>query len=103
MQAALPDLEHVRSLVLGRLGEYRAKVFLYGSFARGQGALGSDIDIAVLPLEPIPFTVFSDLREALEDAPILFPVELVDLSQAEPAFRRRVLQEGIVWSESVSA
>jgi len=37
-----------------------------------------------------PFTVFSGLREPPEDAPSLFPVELLDLSQAEPAFRERV-------------
>ncbi|RTH33164.1 nucleotidyltransferase [Thermus scotoductus] len=39
------------------------------------------------------------LKEALEEAPVVRRVDLVDLTEAEPAFRERVLREGILWAE----
>ncbi|MEX2536007.1 MAG: nucleotidyltransferase domain-containing protein [Trueperaceae bacterium] len=99
----LPDLGHARSLILRGLEGYAAEVFLFGSFARGQGTLGSDIDIAVLPLEPIPSEVFSSLRNDLEEAPLLFSVELIDLSSTNWEFRERVVREGVRWDESANA
>ena len=39
------------------------------------------------------------LREALEEARVVRRVDLVDLAEAEPAFRERVLREGIPWAE----
>ena len=38
-------------------------------------------------------------REALEEAPVVRRVDLVDLAEAEPAFRERVLREGVLWAE----
>ena len=99
MRAAAPDLEQARRLVLEKLRGYDVEVYLYGSFAKGKGALGSDIDIALLPLKPIPEHVLSDLRHELEDSPVLYNVDLVDLSQTGSDFRRRVLREGIRWNE----
>jgi predicted nucleotidyltransferase len=58
----------------------------------------SDIDVAVLPLEPFPSGLLSEIREALEESRVLYPVELVDLSTTTPEFRDRVLKEGILWS-----
>jgi predicted nucleotidyltransferase len=98
-----PDLAHARSLVLDGLGGYAAQVFHFGSFARGTGGPGSDIDIGVLPLEPIPADVLSGLRSRLEDSRLLYPVELIDLSEADSAFRDRVVREGVRWDESTSA
>ncbi|GAB4580910.1 MAG: nucleotidyltransferase domain-containing protein [Anaerolineales bacterium] len=93
------DLELARRIVLDRLVNFAAKVYLFGSQARGQAGRISDIDIAVLPLEPIPGWIFSEIREALEESNILYPVELVDLSETDERFRKRVFEEGIVWKE----
>jgi predicted nucleotidyltransferase len=98
-----PDLNHARALVLRGLGGYSAKVFLFGSFAEGRAALGSDIDVGVLPGEPIPAEVFSELRAELDEAPLLFSVELIDLSKTDPSFRERVQREGVRWDEQASA
>jgi predicted nucleotidyltransferase len=93
------DLNHARSVILNGLRGYDAEVYLFGSFARGAGTLGSDIDVAVLPLEPIPAWVLSSVRTRLEEAPLLFPVALIDLSQADGEFRRRVIEEGVRWND----
>jgi predicted nucleotidyltransferase len=99
---ATPDLQEARALVLDALRGYPAKVFLYGSFARGEATYGSDIDIAVLPERSLPPEVLSALRERLAEAPILYDVNIVDLSRSGPQFRERVLREGKVWSDSTN-
>jgi predicted nucleotidyltransferase len=93
------DLDRARSVILNGLRGYDAEVYLFGSFARGAGTLGSDIDVGVLPLEPIPAWVLSSVRTQLEEAPLLFLVELIDLSEADAEFRQRVIEEGVRWNE----
>jgi len=93
------DLKTVRRIVLKGLKGYRAKVYLFGSRATGAAYRYSDIDVAVLPLEPIPGIVFSNIREALEESDVLYSVDLVDLSEADEKLRQRVLKEGVLWSE----
>ena len=53
---------------------------------------------AILPLEPLPLWVLSEIREHLEESQILARVDLVDLSMTDPDFRQRVTQEGVAWS-----
>ena len=93
------DLELARQIVLDALAKFSVKVYLFGSQAKKQAGRISDIDIAVLPLQPIPGWVFSEIREALEESNILYPVDLIDLSETDERFRERVLKEGIVWKE----
>ena len=85
-------------MVLEGLAEYAVRVYLFGSHARGTATRTSDVDVAILPLEPLPLWVLSVLRGELEESQILPRVDLVDLSMTNPAFRERVMQEGIVWS-----
>jgi predicted nucleotidyltransferase len=100
---AVRDLAEVRRLVLQGLAHYAVRVYLFGSCARGTENATSDIDVAILPLEPVPPWVLSVLRSKLEDSQIPYRVDLVDLSMTDAAFRTRVMQEGIVWSAPESA
>jgi hypothetical protein len=52
-----------------------------------------------MPLDPIPRHVFSEIREALEESRVLYPVDLVDLSDSSEEFRERILREGVPWNE----
>jgi predicted nucleotidyltransferase len=92
------DLAEVRRIVQAGLQRHQARVYLFGSWAKGSATKTSDIDVAVLPSRPLPDGVLSTIREALEESQVLYPVDLVDLSEASPQFRERVLQEGILWS-----
>jgi predicted nucleotidyltransferase len=91
------DIEEVKRIVLQGLGTHRARVWLFGSRAFGLGGRGSDIDVAVLPLEPLPAGTLARIEEALENSLVLYPVDVVDLSSAEPALRERVERDGIPW------
>ncbi len=93
------ELEFVRKTVLEHLRGYRARVYLFGSQATGKAYRFSDIDVAILPLQPLPVSLFSNIREALEESNVVRSVDIVNLEEADEAFRQRVLKEGILWSE----
>jgi hypothetical protein len=86
-----------RQIVLRALAGLPVRVFLFGSRARGDAHPTSDIDIAVLPREPLPAGALAALRESLDEATIPQTVDLVDLSEVDTEFRERVLAEGVEW------
>jgi uncharacterized protein len=98
MQASF-DLDETRRIVRAGLRGHPAQVYLFGSWATGRNRRTSDIDIAILPAGPLPEDLLSDLREALEESLVVYPVDVVDLSRVAPQFRDRVLKEGIRWSD----
>ncbi|MCL5055387.1 MAG: nucleotidyltransferase domain-containing protein [Firmicutes bacterium] len=93
------DLSFVKKMVLDKLDGYKAKVYLFGSFARGEAWHGSDIDVGILPLEPLPIGFLSELSEILEESSVLYSVDLVDLSHTDSIFRKRIEKEGILWRD----
>jgi predicted nucleotidyltransferase len=80
------------------LSSVRARVYLFGSTARGDPGRASDIDVAILPLEPISPGLLASLREHLDESSVLYTVDVVNLADADPAFKARVEREGILWS-----
>ena len=93
------DLEQIRRLINERLRRFGARIFLYGSRARGTAGRSSDVDVAVLADQPLPADLLSRLREELEESPVRLPVEIMNLGEAGPRLRERVLQEGISWND----
>jgi predicted nucleotidyltransferase len=93
------ELELVRKTVLENLQGYHARVYLFGSQATGRARLHSDIDIAILPLQPIPSLTLFKIRETLEESEVVRHVDVVDLSETDEAFQHRVEKEGILWKE----
>jgi len=91
-------LERVRAIVTRCLRDYNVSVYLFGSYARRMMRRGSDIDVAIDPLEQLPVDVLPRLRETLEESTIPQRVDLIDLSETSPAFRDAVRQQGIKWS-----
>jgi len=92
-------LEEVRRIVLDALGEKNAKVYLFGSWARGEATRLSDIDVAIAPHVTLPRGTLARLRERLEESHVPYHVDVVDLTRTAPEFRRRVLAEGVLWSD----
>lgn len=91
------SVAEARQIVLRALAGLKVRVFLFGSRVRGGAHVTSDIDIAVLSEEPLPPGLLGALRETLEESPIPQSVDVVDLSEADPEFRARVLAEGVEW------
>ena len=55
--------------------------------------------MAVLPLQKLPISMFSEIREYLEESDIVRTVDLVDLAEADENFRQRVEKEGVIWKD----
>jgi predicted nucleotidyltransferase len=94
-----PDLKEVRRIVMRGLAGRRARVYLFGSWARGEESRVSDIDVAILPEESLPSGLLPEIQEALDESASLYPVDLVDLTTASESFRARVLAEGVPWTD----
>jgi predicted nucleotidyltransferase len=97
-ESAAQYLAEARRLTLAALQGLPVQVFLFGSRATGDAGRHSDIDIAVLPLGELPVATLSRLRERLEESHIPYPVDVVNLANAESSLRRRVLAEGVPWN-----
>ncbi len=91
-------LNQVRDIVLRYLRGHAARVYLFGSHAKGAPRRSSDVDVAIEPKATLPSGLLAELREALEESTVPWRVEVVDLSETDAAFRERVLKEGIVWN-----
>lgn len=91
-------LEQVKRIVLGHLRDRDVAVYLFGSHAAGTARRYSDVDVAIDARSPIPASVWAALSEAIEDSTVPWHVDLVDLGQVDPDFRRRVISEGLPWT-----
>ena len=94
LDAYLPE---VKKLVLSVLAPYPVQVYLFGSYARGDYRISSDVDIAVAGAEALPAGMLAELRDSLEESNLPYRVDLIDLNDAGESFRSRVLEEGILW------
>ena len=92
-------LKQIRKIIFGRLKDYRFQLFLFGSQSTQKASRTSDIDVGVLPMDPLPKGLLSEIREELEESHIPYPVDLVDLSRSNPEFLQHVRQEGVIWSD----
>ena len=99
MKTKQDDLKTVRRIILDGLKGHKAKVFLYGSTARGEDWQGSDIDVAVATLKPLPPGLLSAIREALDESQVPYPVELIDLSSVSPDWAEQIQKQGISWND----
>ncbi len=92
------SLTEVRRLLSRELSGSGVKVWLFGSRARGDHRVFSDIDIALqAPEGAVPPERMAALREAFEDSRIPYRVDLVDLARADEALVERVRSEGLPW------
>lgn len=90
-------LEHIRQIACKHLQHLPVKVYLYGSWARQEERITSDVDLAIWSESQLPSGMLTRLRSALEESTIPYLVEVVELHTADEAFVKQVLKEGIEW------
>ena len=75
-----------------------AKIYLFGSRARGNNTERSDIDLALDIGAPIPRRIIGEIMSVLEATDIINSIDVVDLNGSiSPTMRASILKEGIVW------
>lgn len=81
--------------VHARLGP-RAKVVWFGSWVSGKARVNSDIDIAIEAPGGLPMEDYAALWNWVDELPTLYTIDLVNLSEVGPRFRKEILEGGIV-------
>ncbi|MCL6563137.1 MAG: nucleotidyltransferase domain-containing protein [Firmicutes bacterium] len=89
-------VEEVVRQIHAQLGD-SVRIYLFGSMARGDWGTSSDLDLALDAKEPIAVERLAHLREQLEDSTIPYFIDLIDLNAVSPGFRKKVLEEAILW------
>ena len=92
MQGTLSDIVSKITPVLKRHGVLRAAIF--GSYARGEAAKGSDIDVLVELGEGKTLFDLVELKLDLEEA-VGKSIDLLTYNALHPALRSRILAEQV--------
>lgn len=89
--------ERDRSVLKSILSDFPeiCQVWLFGSRAVGRARRASDIDLAIEAPDLSPAR-WQRLREALEEAPIIYPIDLVHLDTLnDPELKHAITQQRI--------
>ena len=70
------------------------QVIWFGSWPQGKARPRSDIDVAVSRGSAIPPERMAALREAVDELPTLYAIDVVDLNATGPILREEILKHG---------
>ena len=74
-----------------------AKIYLFGSRARGTASAFSDIDIALDTKTIIDRLRMSEAIAMLNESNIPYKIDVVDVYEVPEAMRSQIYKEGILW------
>ncbi len=72
------------------------EVWAFGSRAKGSAWRFSDLDLAIISDQPLPFDVGGALREDFSESDLPFRVDILDWATTSEAFRRIVERDKVV-------
>jgi uncharacterized protein len=75
-----------------------AKIYLYGSRARGDFHDRSDIDLALIDVSQKEELKIGEAKTVLEGLWIAYKIDVVDLNHVNEDFRSVILREGVLWT-----
>ena len=74
-----------------------AKIYLYGSRARGTNAEWSDIDLALDTGKKLPRLTVGELRDIMVATNIPYKVDIVDFHNITDAMQKAIMKDKVVW------
>lgn len=83
--------------MLTAVNDAPVKVYLFGSWARGEERRTSDIDVGIWSEVPLHPGLITNIRSLLEESTVPYRVDVVDLTTSDEPFLNKVKEEGIVW------
>ena len=88
------DVEEIKKQVIEiirrRLGD-KVKIYLYGSWAKGDAEETSDLDIGILGERKVEETVFYQIKREVDIIPTLRKIDVVDLQETGEKFKAHIL------------
>lgn len=92
------EVEFIINEIVKIIRKYLAKndykIYLFGSWARKDAGLTSDIDIGILGKEKVDFEIMSKILREKEAISTLRSIDIVDLNTKSEEFKNRALKEG---------
>lgn len=76
-----------------------AKIYLFGSYARGDYSRSSDIDIAIDNGEPISLVEMAQMAHMIDVLNLIQKVEVIDFRSVPLLLQQKILKEGIAWKD----
>lgn len=86
--------------ILARHLPSAVRVYAFGSRACGRSKPTSDLDLALEGGAPITIAEMAELREAFDDSPLPWKVDLIDLESASATFRTIIARDRLLLFES---
>lgn len=77
----------------------RVKIILFGSRARGDNCISSDVDIGIIPYGKFEGEKITLLREKIENLNIPYKVELVKFTEVSEDFEKEALRKAVIWKD----
>lgn len=74
-----------------------AKIYLFGSRARGTNAQYADIDIALDAGKKLPNVDVDEVKSMLNESNIVYKIDVVDIHQVSDLMRQQILEERVIW------
>lgn len=75
----------------------QAKIYLFGSYARGTNKPGSDIDIAIDNEKKLTIHELSLIKNLISALPMAQTVDVVCMHTIPEKMKEIILKEGIIW------
>ncbi|MFH1847040.1 MAG: nucleotidyltransferase domain-containing protein [Candidatus Omnitrophota bacterium] len=89
----------IKDFVLDFFKKDDIKIFLFGSRARGDANLYSDIDIGIIPGKNFDRSKITMLRGKIEDLNIPNKIEIVNFSEVSAEFKQEALKGAVIWKD----
>jgi predicted nucleotidyltransferase len=77
----------------------RVKIVLFGSRARGENYISSDVDIGIIPYGEFEEEKITLLKEKIEDLNIPYKVEIVNFTEVSKEFKQEALKDVMIWKD----
>lgn len=74
-----------------------AKIYLFGSRARGTNAQYADIDIALDAGKKLSNIDVDEVKSMLNESNIIYKIDVVDIHQVNDLMKQQILEERIIW------
>lgn len=68
------------------------KIFLFGSWAKGDALETSDLDIGILGEKEVPWELMHKILEDIEEIPTLRSIDIVDLKSTGENYTNKILE-----------
>lgn len=75
----------------------KAQVILYGSRARGDEGVGSDVDLALDCGNRIDENILSTIKILVEESDIPVHFDIVDFQSLSDRMKKEILKDGVIW------